>query len=119
MPAFEFPVGASAGRGDSSLWELDFIVSDEEAALLKKHAEESTCLSEIEETSAIYDRLLPELLAQQAEVYEDTEELLEEVAESLEKPVEELSRDDVIAYLKNEFDFSIYFPKEMIPEDDE
>jgi hypothetical protein len=115
MRTFTFPVGASETRGESWLWELDFDVTDEEADRLKLYAEESTALSEIKEISDISDRLYSELLNYQAGIYEEDDDSIKDVAEYLNKPMDEIGREDVLEYLESLFSFRVYFPEEMIP----
>ncbi len=115
MKTFEFPCWASCGKLDSSNWEWDFTVSDEEALRLAEAAKNDDTFGGSTLVQDIYDRLYSEMLEEQADVYLGEDDLMEEVIDALELDEDtELTRDDVIEYLETYYSFGIGFPEVLL-----
>ncbi len=114
MKLVSFPCWASSGKCDSTDWEWDFEVSDEEYVRLKKAAEREDSFEECQEVEDIYSRLYSEMLSEQASVYLDDKSLLQEITGDLElADGAEPSEEQIIDYLIEYYVWGINFPKEF------
>ena len=119
MGKYLFPCFASAGKGDSSDWELEFELSDDEVNRIKNlHAYKTDDIDEYPDIKDISDRLYKEMMDNEVENFVidfhngwlDTEEIIQKIPGMGN---DTFTKEQILDYLEFRYSYGIRFPNEL------
>ncbi len=115
MKEIVFSCWASSGKCDSTDWKWEFEVSDEEYDRLKRVVDNEDCFSDCPDVADIYARLYSAMLDEQADVYLENKNLLQEIVEDMElEDAADITREQIVDYLQERYSWGIDLPDSLI-----